>query len=305
MSLKKEDKNSQIKKVDNDSVSKNDVSWFIDDSCCVKLEVHFITVSFLSLILHSLLLSKPNYFVLNEEHYKDVLTHYSASNFILDVNPPGLTLVLAAISGTLKLDIDLSSASSQNSTSTLFYFRLASALSGSLLAPLAYIILRKLSVSAIISSCGAILILSNSILLTDSRFISANPIMAICSLLGFYFLCKTRKEDNPHPMNYLCIAVCLGSSMTMLHLGLNTFIFIICFVCFQEFQKFRDLTKPEGELWKRYLSIVAVVVFLPLLLYILSYWHLVSSCHKSSSTDKYLSPQFQVILDFSLCKIIA
>ena len=292
VSLKKENQNHVVDQVDqNSGVDFTTNTDILEHSIHYKVDLYLVIVSASSVLFYCLLLSKPSYFVLNEEHHSDVLKNYLSSNFLLDVNPPGLPLVLSLITVLLGFDIN---NSPQSDTLKLFYCRLISALAGSAVPPLVYLILRTMKVSTLISTCGAVLVLSNSVLLTDSRFISANPIMALTSLLALYFLCKTRSEKYPCVKNYAAISVCLGISMTMLHLGFNSYLFIAGFVVYQEFQKFGDLSKPEKELWRRYLCVAGTVVFLPPLLYYMTYWHLVRSCHKSGVTDPYLSTPFQV-----------
>ena len=258
------------------------------------VDFSLLLVSLVSILLHSLLLSKPNYYVLNEEHYIGVSKSYDSLSFFLDANPPGLTVLLSTLSYLLGLDTDLSNDSHHGSALKLFYFRLISALAGSAIPPLTYLILRNLNASAVASICGAILVLSNSVLLTDSRFISANSIMTASSLLAFYLLSNSRSEMYASFKTYIGIAFCLGISMTMLHLGFNTYVFMTGIVVYHEFQKFGDLSKSERELWKRYSCVVGTVSVLPLVLYFLSYWHLVTSCNKAGVTDHYLSPSFQV-----------
>ena len=258
------------------------------------VDVSLLLVSVVSILIHCLLLSKPNYYVLNEEHYIGVSKSYDSSNFFLDANPPGLTVLLSTLSYLLGLDNDLTNESHHSSALKLLYFRLISALAGSATPPLTYLILRKFNASAVASICGSILALSNSVLLTDSRFISANSIMTASSLLAFYLLCNSRSEMYASFKTYFAIAFCLGISMTMLHLGFNSYIFVTGIVVYQEFQKFGDLSKSERELWKRFSCVVGTVTVLPLVLYFLSYWHLVTSCIKSGVTDHYLSPSFQV-----------
>lgn len=259
-----------------------------------EIDVILLIVSTVSALLNCLLLSKPDYYVLNEEHYIGVLKSYVSSKFFLDANPPGLSLLLSSLTLLLGLTNDLTNESLHSSTLVLFYSRLISAVAGSAIPPLTYIILRKFNASTVASICGAILVLSNSVLLTDSRFVSANSIMTASSLLALNLLCNTGSELYASVKTYVVIAFCLGTSMTMLHLGFNTYIFVTGFVVYQEFQKFGDLAKSEKELWKRYISVVGIIFGVPLILYFLSYWHIVTSCTKSGATDRYLSASFQV-----------
>ena len=175
-------------------------------------------------------------------------------------------------------------------------------MAGAGVAPTVYQVLRAVGVSSVASGVGGVLVLSNQVLLTDSRFISPNPIMILASLLALYFTCtSTRAASQSLPgylpadiWSYLNIGLLLGVAISTLHLGFVSYLFLAGFIAVREFGKFGDVTRSERELWGGYLKRVGVVVVLPWLVYYLCYAMVVGAGTRSGASDKYLSVPFQV-----------
>lgn len=256
---------------------------------------YLLTITAISALFYSILISKPDYYVLNEKYYIDLLWNYQAGKFVLSPNPPGYLMIMNTVMSILGLGIDTPSDTLTSSSSLqLFYLRLVSALSGASAAPLSYLILKTLNVTPLIAFMGSFLVLSNSALCTDSRFTSPNSLMVMFSLISLLLLCKIVQESYPKYITYVILAVSLGLSMTVLHLGLVSYLFIALFVAYHEFDKFGDLSRPERELWLRYTKVVGTVCVVPLLIYYLSYCVYIAGAKYSGTTDHHLSPHFQV-----------
>ena len=277
----------------------------IDSNPRILLSAHQLIVIVSSLLLHCLLLAKPDYLVLDEHHYLGLLKMFLRGEHHLGANPPGQVYLMRVLSWVLSLDRVLLEGDEGRQLLALYYFRLGTALCGSLIPIICFNLLRKLKVSPIVSSFGALLLLSNTALVTDSRFVSPYPLMMITSLLALYHVTAITHEQSPTLYRYLCIGVLLGVSLTVVHVGIINFLFLSGFVLLSEWQRFGDIEKCEKELWIRFGKIVGLVFFAPVVIYLAAWWFMVVTCTTSGTTDGHHSIAFQVnLLIFTITIIV-
>ena len=120
-------------------------------------------------------LSTPNAVVFDETYYKTFAGHYLARSYFFDLHPPLGKLLFAAVAHVFGVP-----ASTLIGPDPVVILRVLPAFFGTLMVPLAYIILRQLDGSRRVASLGAFAVLCENALIVDSRLTLMEPF-----LIGF------------------------------------------------------------------------------------------------------------------------
>eukprot|EP00116_Pleurobrachia_bachei_P006979 sb/3467241/ len=273
----------------------------------IPVDLPLIVISFLSFVLHLTLLSKPDYYVLNEEHIVDWVRAILTNRFHLQPCPPLHTLILAGVTSLLGLgDEVISSATPHDTLLVLHYFRLVSALASASVPVIVYRILRQEGISLPVSIVGAVFSMCNSVLFTESRFISPTPLLVSFTLAAV--LCHRRLVLlSQHHYSWLtlgALSILLGLCLSTLHYGLVPWLLIAFLTVRHEFGKFADQETPVQLLWKRFMTVVTMVTIAPLVIYLAVCGVFLGVSYRAGDSDKFLSPQFQVCPNwviFTIC----
>ena len=139
------------------------------------LTPELLVLTALSAVTHFWRLFTPNAVVFDEVHYKHFAGHYLDGTHYFDVHPPLGKLLYAALARSLGVP-----APTMLGPDPVVVLRVLPAFFGTLMVPLAYIILRQLGAARRVATLAAFAVLCENALLVDSRFALLEPM-----LIGF------------------------------------------------------------------------------------------------------------------------
>jgi len=151
-----------------------------------------LILSAASALLHFWHLFTPNAVVWDEIHFERHAGHYLARTFYFDVHPPLGKLLYAAEARLFGI-----SASTLLAGEPAVGLRLLPAFLGTLIVPLAYLLLRQLGAARRVATLGAFVVLCENALLVDSRLALLEPYIISFGLLAItLFFAAARRESG-------------------------------------------------------------------------------------------------------------
>nr|CAG4647668.1 EOG090X015P [Moina brachiata] len=144
-------------------------------------------------------LDSPNAIVFDELHYGRYAGLYQKRTFFFDSHPPlgkqllALAGYLAGFQGDFKFD---KIGTVYDEKVPTWAMRFVPALTGSLVIPLVYMIMRQLNYSQWTAALAAFLFLCDNALLTQSHFMLMEPMILFFALSGIYCVLKFRDMER-------------------------------------------------------------------------------------------------------------
>lgn len=123
-----------------------------------------------SALSHFWRLFTPNVVVFDEMYFKHFAGHYLDRTFYFDVHPPLANLVFAAVARLAGVP-----AATLLGDAPVPVLRIVSAICGTLLVPLGYVILRQLGAARRVATLGGLALLFENALLVDTRLTFVEP----------------------------------------------------------------------------------------------------------------------------------
>merc|ERR1711971_1302365 len=257
-------------------------------------------------------LDQPRHVVFDEMHYGKYASLYLKNTFFFDSNPPlgkmivALAGYLAGFDGRFSFD---KIGQEYPPEMPLFALRFVPALCGSLLTPSVYLIMTELGMSHYAGGLAAFMVLFDTAILTQSRFILMESIMMFLGLAAILAVIRFRKvSGSPFTKAWFAwlslSALLISAVFSVKYIGIYT-----CFLClFLLVQDFWRLL-PNKDLSDRQLladaaSRVAVLTILPGLLYLSLFWLHFAILTKAGTHDSLMTSQFQASLDGGLGSIV-
>jgi len=258
-------------------------------------------------------LANPRNVVFDEMHYGKYAALYLKNTFFFDANPPlgkmmiALAGYLAGFDGKFSFDkIGMEYAA----TVPVWGLRMIPAFCGSLLTPTVYLILSELGLSYWAGALAGFMVLFDTAILAQSRFILMESIMMFFGLAGLLCVLKFRKLSNSTPFSFSWFAWLSASSVftsaafCVKYIGIYSG-FLSTFLLVQDF--WRLLPKKNLSTRQLFLDLVirsSVMVAIPTTMYLgLFYIHL-SVLTKAGTHDALMTSQFQASLEGGLGSII-
>ena len=191
----------------------------------------------------------------------------------------------------------------------MWALRLVPALAGSLLSPTAYLLLTELGLSYHAGALAGFMVLFDTAILAQSRFILMESIMMFFGLLALLCVLRFRKVSHlafsPAWLTWLSLsALAMAACFSVKYIGVYT-----CFLCtFLLLQDFWRLL-PNKELTDRQLvadlsARLAVLTIVPALTYLALFAVQFSILTKAGTHDALMTSQFQASLEGGLGSII-
>jgi dolichyl-phosphate-mannose-protein mannosyltransferase len=150
-------------------------------------------------------LFSPRAVVWDELHYERFTGAYFTGNYYVDVHPPLGKLLFAAAAKLLGISGDIL-ASSQPAP----LLRVLPALAGTLIIPLAYLLLRELGSGRRTATFGALLLLIDNALLVQSRFILPDIILLLFGMLAVLAYAYARHAEGGARFAWVAVAAAAG-----------------------------------------------------------------------------------------------
>nr|CAG4642305.1 EOG090X015P [Evadne anonyx] len=184
--------------------SKSNSKTSVDDLILPSLEVN-CHLHLLPLLLFSVAvatrfyaLDEPNHIVFDELHYGRYASLYLKGTFFYDSHPPLGKQLLALAAYTAGFDGDFKFdkiGAPYNSSVPVYALRAVPATFGSLLIPVAYMIMAQLGFSQWTSALAGFLFIFDNALLTQSHYMLMEPIVLFFALSGLLCVLKFRALD--------------------------------------------------------------------------------------------------------------
>jgi dolichyl-phosphate-mannose-protein mannosyltransferase len=228
-------------------------------------------------------LFSPDSVVFDEVYFKAFASHYLNGQYYFDIHPPLAKLILgaqAALTGLHPAAIQAGSSTS---------LRLLPALAGVLLVPLIWGILRRLGASRAFAFLGALLVLFDNALLTESRFILTDSMLLLFGLAALYFYLVARESKRRLHWVFLTLAaVCAGASASIKWTGLNALAIVLLVWAW-------DQRGRAAKLLERLIEL-AVLLLVPVIIYVSTFYTHLALLPNTGDGDAFMTPQFQSTL---------
>jgi len=278
----------------------------------VKIDAMAVLIFVVGVFTRILRLESPNHVVFDEMHYGKYASLYLKNTFFFDSNPP-LGKMMIAFAGYLagfdgKFTFDKIGQEYPPEV-PLWALRLIPALAGSLMTPTVYLIMTELGLSYYAGGLAAFMVLFDTALLTQSRFILMESIMMFFGLTALLCVLKFRKTTgSPFSkawFTWLSLsAFFMSAAFCVKYIGIYS-----CFLCLyllaQDYWRLlprKDFTDRQlvGDLVTR----VSVLLAIPSLLYLGLFSIHFSILSKAGTHDSLMTSQFQASLEGGLGSII-
>ena len=165
----------------------------------------------------------PDWVVFDEVHFASFAARYLSGEYFFDIHPPlgKLLFALFAWIGQVPAGFDFRGAESFEGISFIA-LRFLPALLGSLLIPLAYLIVRQLGFSKRASFLAGFFLLFENALLVESRFTLLDPILLFSIFSAVLFFVMARKQAVFSKKWYALYGLCgisLGAAISVKWVG--------------------------------------------------------------------------------------
>jgi len=282
--------------------------FFID----IKIDAMAVLIFLIGTFTRILRLESPNNVVFDEMHYGKYASLYLKNTFFFDSNPP-LGKMMIAFAGYLagfdgKFSFEKIGQEYPHDL-PLWALRFIPALSGSLLTPTVYLIMTELGLSYYAGGLAAFMVLFDTALLTQSRFILMESIMMFFGLVGLLCVLKFRKTSStPFTRSWFTwlslSSLFMSAAFCVKYIGIYT-----CFLCLYLLAQDYWRLLPRKDFSDRQLVAdlamrASVLVVIPSILYLGLFSLHFSILSKAGTHDSLMTSQFQASLEGGLGSII-
>jgi dolichyl-phosphate-mannose-protein mannosyltransferase len=225
----------------------------------------------------------PNAVVFDEVYFKAFAAHYLDGHYYFDIHPPLGKLMLGGLASLLHL------APAAMLDGTAVSLRVLPALAGALLVPLMWGILRRLGASRAFAFLGAFMVLFDNAILVESRFILMDSMLLLTGLGAVYLYLVAR--DSHARLRWLWLALAAasaGMSASIKWTGLSSLAIIGLLWLWDQ----PHITAS----WLRRISEAAVLLIIPVALYIGVFYVHFQLLPRSGDGDAFMSAKFQSTL---------
>jgi dolichyl-phosphate-mannose-protein mannosyltransferase len=248
-------------------------------------EILILTIAALSTRLWALF--TPGSVVFDEVYFKVYAGNYLTGAYYFDPHPPLGKLLLGGWAWLMHLD----PASVVSTTDPSVALRILPALAGALIIPVFYVFLRQLRASKRVATLGAALLLLDNALLVESRFILIDSLLILFGLAAVtYFLAARQRSGRARLLLLSASAILAGLCFSTKWTGL-TALGIIGVVWLTD-----HIRRWAHFGWRTRLAEAAVLVVLPIMVYLSVFWIHFQLLPKTGQGDAFMSQTFQSTL---------
>lgn len=259
-----------------------------------------------TLIVRMRKLGQPSSVVFDEVHFGGFASKYIQGRFFMDVHPPlaKLLITLAAWLGGFKGDFDFKDIGREylhgkDTPVPYVMMRGLNALLGVATVPLAYLTLRGLSLRASTATLGALFVLFDNALTTQSRLILLDSILVFFTALTVYFWVAFCNEEKRAPFSVRWWALLsltglsLGAVASSKWVGLFTIATIGISVIAQLWEHLGNVRQPVRTVARHFCARAVCLIGLPILVYLCTFAIHLGLLHRSGEGDPFMSSAFQ------------
>lgn len=259
-------------------------------------------ISILSFAIRYYKLDQPRAVVFDELHYIKFITLYAKRIFFFDPQPPFGKQLLALVASLTGFRGDLSYSQIGDlykEELPITSLRLLPCITGSLIAPLIYLICLELNFRQLTASLVSILIIIENSLLIQSKFILLDPICILLSTLSIYCYLKFTKQNS---ISWLALSsLCAALAFSTKYSGLYSFVLLVTLVIKHWWCQLDKINYKT--LIQRSLIYFLLVLVAPIVIYISIYYIHLAWLTKAGPHDSLMTSAFQASLENGLASI--
>ena len=225
----------------------------------------------------------PSAVVFDEVYFKAFAGHYLDGHYFFDIHPPLAKLIFAGWAHLLCL------TAGNLLDGNAVALRVIPAVAGILIIPLFWGILRRLGTSRRFAFIGTLALTCENALLVESRFVLMDSLLLMCGLAAIYFYLVFQQTISRWRWLWLALAaVSAGAAASIKWTGL-TALALLTLMCLGDLMS--DLRS-----WTKRLFELAVLILVPIIIYVGSFWLHFALLPASGDGDAFMSTKFQATL---------
>lgn len=251
-----------------------------------RLQPEFWALTILAFITRFWGLLSPREVVWDEVHYERFAGSYFTGNYYLDVHPPLGKLMMAAAAKLLGV-----SGAALANVEPAPLLRALPALTGALMIPLAYLLIRELGSGRRTAAFAALLLLVDNAMLVESRLILPDMILLFFGMLAVLGYAYARHASGRARVVWMAgAAAAAGAAVSIKWTGLSA-LGLIGTAWALEWWRDR-----RGE-WRALAREAALLVIVPAAVYMGSFWvHFALLPHGRTLADPIMSDETRAML---------
>ncbi|TKA55636.1 hypothetical protein B0A53_02814 [Rhodotorula sp. CCFEE 5036] len=257
-------------------------------------------------------IARPSSVVFDEVHFGGFANKYIQSRFFMDVHPPLAKLLItlvAWLAGFKGGQFDFKDIGAEYGPAHVPYvaMRLLPATLGLALVPLAYLTLRALHLRPATALLGALFVLFENGLITQSRFILLDsPLILFTALSAFFWIGFSNENETPRDRlgkvgpfsrrwwTWLTLTgLALGAVVSCKWVGLFTIATVGVFTVLQLWLLLGDLRVPIPLLVRHFVARAICLIAVPIVFYISMFAIHFAVLSNSGDGDGFMSSEFQ------------
>lgn len=307
---------------ENEEIAENWIAMSHKLGFSFEIDLISTTLFIIALCTRFYKLAEPNNIVFDELYYGKYVSMYLKRTFFFDQHPPFGKQIIAAAAYLVGFNgnFNFSSIGAEYTENVpIFWLRFIPALCGSLLVPLVYHIMLQLKLSKWTAILGAVLIIFENALATQSQFILMEPMLLAFSLFGILLQLKFQEEYEKLTRTTQ-VAERASIIVLMLLYGLTSAISFTCAFCIKYVAFYSCLLGifiGVSQIWKMLgnnsysnLAIGIQVIFrgiifivVPVLVYVTIFRIHLGILNKAGPHDSVMTSAFQASLEGGLASI--
>ncbi|KAJ2523619.1 hypothetical protein GGI11_001380 [Coemansia sp. RSA 2049] len=251
-------------------------------------------------------LSNPTSVVFDEVHFGKFAGKYINGTYFFDVHPPLAKMMFAAVGKAAGYDgvFNFKEIGLDYISAGVPYvaMRLLPALLGLAMVPITYISLAALGHAGDACALGALLVVFENALLTQSRLILLDSALifftgATIMFWSLFFTESHRPFSNRWWAYLLLTGINMGNALSCKWVGLFLVATIGVWTIKDLWEKLGDLSITPGQYVKHFLARSIALIVVPVTVYLFWFQIHFMVLHKSGDGNAFMSPEFQNTLD--------
>lgn len=235
----------------------------------------------LSILLHAWRLFTPGGVIFDEVYYEKFAGYSLDGTHFFDVHPPFGRLLFAATAAVFRVPAEHLTAGGSAP-----HLRILPAAFGAMLAPLVFILLRKLGATRKVATLGGIAILLENALLVIARTALPDILLIVLGVAAIVGWLTSREHQAGARLMWVAISALLaGAALSVKWTGASALGIIMVMWLADAYRDRANLTRHVAEL--------AVLVALPVAVYLAAFQVQFSLVRHAGPGDLYMSGQYQ------------
>lgn len=255
------------------------------------MKKYLIAIIAVSLATHFAFFGWPDSTVFDEVHFGRFVSGYYTGEYFFDIHPPLGKLIIAGFAKFFDFQPEYSFAEIGAGFPDKKYMalRFLPSLAGALLAPVMFLLMRRLGLSNLASFSGALLVSFENALLTQSRFILLDAFLLLFGFASLLFYFRYRQEKTK-TRDLVLMAVFGGLAVSVKWTGAS-FLALPVIVEFYE----RIIKEKRLVPFIKFCSFFIISAALYFSIFLIHFGLLA----KPGSGDAFMSPEFRTNNSFS------